>query len=368
MWGEMSEIWINLTLKIDGQGRTTATWRDNASSFPPYRLVTAWLESKIDRTRAALENLTSSYPQQLTDDSPVLAELAQRGHDLRNALFEDHDPEDRATAEEARDWFDSMPKEDVVVTINTDARLAIPWGVLHEHGDGAPPGQCYSGFWAPCFQVAASYSGMRIPPRGKSQGSAKLLAGKNEVIYAKTLEQLDPDQQQRIAEQLKRPLGCANTVSGYRKLWSSVGDDPCIIYFFGHATGKELLFSDQAEGKLSVSDFRSVFRRESRTERGQQRAMKVLTVLNGCLSGTGEDAESFLLATALPGFYGFIGAEAQLPNRFGLLFGHELLEALLDDGMTVGNAMTAVRERYKPYGLLYGCYAHPQLTAPANAA
>ena len=33
--------------------------------------------------------------------------------------------------------------------------------------------------------------------------------------------------------------------------------------------------------------------------------------------GAGEDAEGFLMATAEPGFCGFIGAEASVPDRFG---------------------------------------------------
>lgn len=58
----MGETRIGLTLKIDGQGRTTISWDDGFGSYPEYRLVTNWLTEKIYKTRTALEALTEAYP------------------------------------------------------------------------------------------------------------------------------------------------------------------------------------------------------------------------------------------------------------------------------------------------------------------
>jgi hypothetical protein len=353
---------VTLRLKSIDQGKVEINWEEGAGSYPPYALVTDWLKEAIDKTRGALHALKDAYPRHVEDDDRLLAELARCGHELRNALFDECDADDWAKAEEARSWFEALPTVGVTISVKTDAKLAIPWGALHEHGDKAGIGQIYSGFWASCFQVTATYNSMRVPPSGKATQPAVLLAGKNEQIFAETLEKFTPDQRTSIEGQLARRLGCANTVTGYKELWTRVGTDDCIVYFFGHATDNELLFNDQDDGRLSVRAFSSAFRRNSRTEGGRASTTKVLTVLNGCLSCTGEDANSFMMATTLPGFYGFIGAEAPIPNVLGLRFGHELLESLLDDGLTVGDAMKKLRERHRPYGLLYGCYAHPQLS------
>ena len=369
----MAETRINFVLKIDGQGRATASWNNGYGSYPEYRLVTGLIQEKIDSARRVLETLTDAYPHPIPDDHPILADLARYGHALRNALFEDCEPADTALAEDARKAFDELVNESelvndsLTITVNTDVRLSVPWGILHERGDDVSAGQRYAHFWAPRFNVAASY-GSRILPRARVPGGAKLLAGKHEQIFAETLPLLDPGRRARVERILQHPVGCANTVAGCRKMWNSVGDHDCIIYFFGHANGRELLFNDRDDGKLSVSGFRSTFRRDSRTERGRASVLKTLTILNGCLSGTGQDANSFALATTLPGFYGFIGAEARIPNTFGLIFGSELLEFLLDHGMTVGEAVAALRECHKPYGLLYGSYADPNFATAPYAA
>ena len=369
----MAETRINFVLKIDGQGRATASWNNGYGSYPEYRLVTGLIQEKIDSVRRVLETLTDAYPHPDPGRSPdprrprpirsrpsqcPLRGLRTRRHRL---------------AEDARKAFDELVNESelvndsLTITVNTDVRLSVPWGILHERGDDVSAGQRYAHFWAPRFNVAASY-GSRILPRARVPGGAKLLAGKHEQIFAETLPLLDPDRRARVERILQHPVGCANTVAGCRKMWNSVGDHDCIIYFFGHANGRELLFNDRDDGKLSVSGFRSTFRRDSRTERGRASVLKTLTILNGCLSGTGQDANSFALATTLPGFYGFIGAEARIPDTFGLIFGSELLEFLLDHGMTVGEAVAALRECHKPYGLLYGSYADPNFATAPYAA
>jgi hypothetical protein len=341
-------------------------WGDGKTENLPYHLVPGWVSKKIADVRRALAALGDAYRAMQPDYEEALRGVAEAGHRLRRALFNDSLPEERGLANAARDWFEEL--DPVSVTVNTDASLPIPWGVLHENGVplGSTAGKetldaIYAGFWAPRFEVAAIYS--RMPPlRGRrTPGVAKLLAALNQDMYEQTQELLDADRQRTIAALLERPVGKAYTVEGCRTRWTAVGDNDCVIYYFGHATGEALLF-DSSGTRLSVGDFRELFTRNSSAATGATPPMRVLTVLNGCLSASGADSEGFLMATVEAGFYGFVGAEAEVPNRFGLLFGHDLLCALLNDGLSVREAMAGLWAKHRPLGLLYGCYAHPDLT------
>jgi hypothetical protein len=187
--------------------------------------------------------------------------------------------------------------------------------------------------------------------------NVRLLSAVNQAVFESTYEHLDPMHQNFITAFLDRPVGRAFSTRGCRERWKQVGDSDCVMHFFGHASGSELRFSET--DLLTANSFRSVFRRESRVVRSRTEPTYVLTFLNGCASVSGQDAESFLVATADPGFCGFIGAEAIVPDRFALLFGQELLYCLMVEGLSVRQAMSRLWAKHKPMALFYGCYAHP---------
>jgi hypothetical protein len=67
----------------------------------------------------------------------AIATLADRGRDLRVALFEDCPPEDRNAAYEPLAWFEDLIRSgtnSVMITVHADPILPIPWGLLHEYG------------------------------------------------------------------------------------------------------------------------------------------------------------------------------------------------------------------------------------------
>jgi hypothetical protein len=340
-------------------------WRDlmTGLSFEPYQVYRKELNKKGARTRAALELLQIEYLKIRPNYSEPIAELTARGHELYTALFEDCRPEDKRTykAAEARDWFEGLnaSKSSVVVTVHADPVLPIPWGLLHERGPTADGSDPCEGFWALRHQVAALYNGMspqRLRTARPSQ-NVMLLSALNQEIYEKTKQHLDCKQQEFLSAFLDRPVGRAFSTHGCSVRWQEVGDKDCVIHFFGHASGSELRFSDS--DLLTAGSFRGLFRRESRVVRPRIEPVYVLSILNGCASVSGKGADSFLIATADPGFCGFIGAEAVVPDRFALMFGQELLHALMVEGVPVRRAMTQLWQKHRPMALFYGCYAHP---------
>jgi hypothetical protein len=355
-----------------GDGLVKIVWGDSTGArFPPYRLYVKWLNDKALASRAALKAFHTAYLQPHPDFTQAIATLADHGYQLRRALFDDCPPEDRAAAAEPSLWFESLvrdPDSPIIISVHADPIMPIPWGLLHEFGSTQCNGDVYMGFWALRYQVAALYNGMA--PRqlqiARPAGNVKLLSGLNQAVFESTREHLDAAQKDFIVNFLDRPVGRAFTSTGCRKRWNEVGDSDCVIHFFGHASGSELRFSDT--DRLTASSFRNLFRRESHVVRPRTEPSYVLSFLNGCSSVSGDDANNFLVATADPGFCGFIGAEATVPDRFAMLFGQELLHSLLNEGIPVREAMSRLWRKHRPMALFYGCYAHPDFSiSPAES-
>jgi hypothetical protein len=234
--------------------------------------------------------------------------------------------------------------------------VPIPWGLLHDsHVENDP----YRGFWAPRYKVAAVYNGV-TPLRLRSarpRENVKLLSGLDEVTFGEMLLKLDKATQTYINRFLRQPVGPAFTTQGCRERWRDAESKDCIIHYFGHARDNELRFSEV--DRLDPSMFRRIFGRESSVVRARAQPVYALSILNGCETVAGHGAKGFLIPTADPGFCGFIGPEAVVPDQFAFLFGQELLYLLLVEALSVREAMGRLWRKHDPMSLFYGCYAHP---------
>lgn len=143
-------------------------WGDSTGAqFPPYHVFLKPLNEKWDATRASLAQLRNACLQPDPDFTDAVARLADRGHVLRNSLFDDCRPEDRALVSQPQHWFENLtgdPSNAVVVTVHADPIAPIPWGLLHERG-AAGGGDPYEGFRAVRYQVAALYNGVGCTAR-----------------------------------------------------------------------------------------------------------------------------------------------------------------------------------------------------------
>ncbi len=104
-----------------------------------------------------------AYLNPRQDFRAATAILADRGHELRSALFEDCLPEDRNAANEVQDWFDSLvrdPAKSFLMTVHADPILPVPWGLVHESGTFVDGSDVYESFWALRHNVVALYNGM----------------------------------------------------------------------------------------------------------------------------------------------------------------------------------------------------------------
>jgi hypothetical protein len=356
---------INLKIRPDSENVAKVTWGDSTGSdFLPYGLYIKTVQEIASATRAALNTLSQAYLQPTPDFSNGLKLIAEKGNELREALFRATPPENTSHAAKIRDWFEKLAEArapSITVTVHADPILQVPWGLLH---DGIPSdnttADIYGGFWALRYDVATIYGGMepQTLQAARQFEGVKLLSALNQEVFETTKTLLDSTDQNFIDNLLQLPVGKAFSTKGCSRRWQEVGDNDCLIYFFGHASGTELRFSER--DLLSAYKFRTTFRRESPLAATRREPMYVFTFLNGCATVAGQDSESFLVATADPGFCGFVGAEAPVPDRFALLFGHDFLCSIFFEGRTVLETMRALWRKHKPMALLYGCYAHPE--------
>ena len=176
-------------------------------------------------------------------------------------------------------------------------------------------------------------------------------------------ENLDAPNVNLIDVLLNRPVGQAITTAGCRKRWEQVENNDCVISFFAHGTGTYIEF-DEGD-RLSAYDFREIFGRKSAVVESHGFPVFAMSFLNGCETSAGEGYNSFLVATADPGFCGFVGIEATVPDRFALLFGQEFLYSVLVAGRSVGETMRELWNKHRPMALFYGNYADPDFRVEA---
>lgn len=349
---------IIITVEQNSADQATIVLGDGSGTYN-YGIFTAPIKKAANSLRQSLSNLRSVWLQTEHNFDDALATVAERGADLYEAFFIHSLPTDQSTSDEAKSWFEELTSQDDAqhdITAFADPQLPIPWGLIYQKREDD---DLYSGFWAIRYRVAAVYN--KVVPqrlgRPRPRENVRLLSGLNQTAFEAAREHIDATTQTYIDMFLQQPVGLAFTTKGCKEQWRKAHRNDCVIHFFGHASGTELRFSDT--DRLTPTDFRKTFQRESSVVHPRTTPVYALSLLNGCETVSGEGAEGFLLATAYPGFCGFIGPEAEIPDRFAILFGQEFLYALLVEGESVRDAMGRLWKKHRPMGLFYGCYAQP---------
>jgi hypothetical protein len=196
----------------------------------------------------------------------------------------------------------------------------------------------------------------------------------HEDLFARAHQELRRKNKQaaEILDQLLSESFVKSDWEEIKKDWDHVKDNSdSVIYVFGHSNGELIALKDNCDdsihGILPVSQFSENFRKAERTTSAS------IVVLNGCRTSAPTSADpwppSFLKATRGPGFYGFVGTEAQVPNDRACLFGAHLLKRLRSGTETLGQAFDELRSDPDlfPLSLVFTCFANREFRLPANA-
>ncbi|MCP4214635.1 MAG: hypothetical protein GY765_08255 [bacterium] len=367
----MSKEYVTLKVAHSGrEDRLKITWRDVYGYPFDYEVHRTQLLETGKECRELLNRLTEEFKNPLPRYGPILQTLAKKGNDLYYLLF-DGCASNRDTAAEAKELLKNSVQKGTKLTVAMNTSVHIPWGLVYA---GEPPAddpttaaekakgkiEHFPGFWALAFSLSVFYSvgpvKMKLPlPRQ----SFKLLSALNKDEYLNVREMLGKEELAFFDTFMEREVGRTFSSRGCKQLWREVGDNECLIHFYCHSNGTELILAE--DDKIGVVGFKRLFSRGDSDSNN-------LVFLNGCTTAVGELDMGFLSATAEPGFCGFVGAEARLPNTFALRFGLALLYCLLEEGLCLQEAVDMLRRRHWPLGLLYGCYAHPDFQIEPSAA
>jgi hypothetical protein len=346
------------------------TWIDEIGrKHNPYLLIRDRALNKATSARDALKEVGNAYRNLQGDYDKSLRNLANHGRAVRDSLFSDGPPEYKQQMGEIRKWFESWSTDvetKIKLAVTVDPNFQIPWGVLHDFGSkDMDPSVLYEGFWAIRYNVSALYNGFPPLPFRKTIPQEELmhLAAVDLPLFNRVTGFLDAQNVNLINGLLNRPVGQAFSTEGCKKRWKQACDNDCVISFFAHGSGKQIQIS--RDDQISASDFRDIFERESIVVKPHNSPVTALSLLNGCDTSAGDGYNSFLVATADPGFCGFVGVEATVPDRFALLFGQEFLHSVLISGRSVGETIQELWHKHYPMSLFYGNYADPDFRVEA---
>lgn len=345
------------------EGKLKVTWNDSGMDYQQYFVDADLLQRLGTKVRGRLAPLVDLVRRgQLPEVGPTLRSLAAAGHDLFEGLF----LAESGTAEA------DIVREDLAnkqggfrVLVKVDHRIHVPWGLIY---DASPESLSegttiddYADFWSVKHLLTTVHH--RVPPRPEppDRDRFQVLPVLNKDSFDAALEAVSPDERIAIAELLGAPTRAAFSADEFRRRWKAATTEVGLVYFYCHADGTRL-----ALGVTDQIDIDQLALLGAPRARGQRQTC--LFFLNGCGTALGSAGGGFLEATVYPGFCGFIGTEAKVPDVFALRFGAAFLHEFLYGGQPIYEIMAALRRQHWPLSLLYGVYGHPLLRLPPGAS
>jgi hypothetical protein len=355
---------MTLSLTITGQSdsKLKLAWRDDDQSFhpAPYCVGQNTLRDASQQLRDVLTRLSTHYR---TTDAPsyagFLAELSQRGFELHESLF--LPPESgQDAADDVKAYIGDLTDRQAL-TIYSDASVHVPWGFVFpleaplskESSSGTLAD--FKDFWSSRFRITTRFSktsALRECVRNRM--NFRVLYVLHKDAFQRARSQLPASDQQCLDRLVAQEAANAVDWNSARDKWRAIAENDSIIYIFGHSNGKEIALSDgdEPQHRLSAGSFRVAFRKSNTTKSA------TICFTNGCWTAVGDGDQSFLTATALPGFHGFIGSEAEVSNDFATRYGLEFMRDMCDHGWSIQETFDHLRQALFPLSLLYSCFAH----------
>ena len=250
----------------------------------------------------------------------------------------------------------------ILITVNQ--RVYIPWGLAYDGDpealpDDPPPDSItpllYAGFWCLKYQVSTLHeiidpSGIKKP---RSNDEVQMLTIVNQPVWDTAKNHVPADELPALTSALARSRPLINTSEDFFKTYKKLYRGIDLLYVYCHASGNRLALA--GDDGISVVKFKSNVHYDDREPHPP-----CLVFLNGCQTAVGAEKGGFLKATGGPGFCGFIGTEAKVPDLFALRFGARFFWHLLYEEMTVEEIMDKLRREHFPLGLVYSTCCHPQ--------
>jgi hypothetical protein len=355
---------MGLLLRVSGHSadRLKISWAEDHWHPPAYTVSRSLVSEATLRVREVLNRISAAYMSSPEADyRPLLPELAEAGADLSAELFDALEG-DRRTAEEARALVAEprATKDKLGLTIHSDASIHIPWGFVYFDDPYNMPkltGEItdFSGFWSDKFSISTHFNSYnRMPSSTRPRSRFRILLALHKGLHKSAEEEL-ADEQKACFERLQGyEVGAFVDWEVCRRKWQEISKHDSVLYVYGHSDGTMIELDPKVSSmsKLGAVRFHNFFRKAN----GESAS---IFFINGCLTAAGREHNGFLRVTSMPGFFGFIGTEAKVPNKFATEYGIEFMSSLCEMGCSVQETYEDLRRRLFPLSLMYSCFAHP---------
>jgi hypothetical protein len=352
-------------------------WELPEGDLPAYSIDAGTLKQAVVAVREQLRDIafaTGQFTKQEFAD--VLARLARRGSGLFQQLMPESGTGYPFDLRQRLEQVSRAPKgerQDFKIILETD-KLFVPWGFVFSSKVGDLPSGAaltlsladMNGFWLSHFNISIAYSANLPLPSERRATASKLFAVHEDMFDAarRSLEQ-DP-----VISRLDQLLGNRTPTTDWDNFfeqWEGVSANDSILYLYGHSDGHRIELRDKKKAEDIKDDPKfDLLASEFRKFRKRPDGSASIFLLNGCRTVAPEDGSrqvpisaNFLKETRQPGYFGFIGTEAQVTNVFAFRYGTELLWRLYREGQSVGEAFDELLQDNNlfPQNLLYSCYA-----------
>jgi hypothetical protein len=351
----MPEIIAEIFNKQNGDLRVK--WYRDKYTQRPYYVKKSRIDTAVKKTRDALKALVQAGRKQEHGKYEELTrEVANAGYEFYDALFFGISDDDRNYAERAQKWVaENLKPGTNTITFLVPSRLHIPWGLIYDKPPpvaGAPDvglNELANDFWCMKYTVGALYSDSspELVDTVWPPDKFPLLLGADEGLWNKTRDTLDAAELQRLSRLIAPATEPKFKLNEIFDHWHSTKDATPhgLLSFYCHSAGSLIQVGPET---LSADAFGRRFAR-----REVARQPPTLVFLAGCRTAVGDLEEGFLDATTGPGFCGFIGTEALVPDVFTLRFMTLFLDQFFRTGKTVGSVIRDLREKHWPLSLVF---------------
>jgi hypothetical protein len=345
-------------------------WFKGTQPHPRYNVRYKLIMQYAAAVREALQELVDAGRAKKSHDYGRLTrKLAEQGHELYKALFFGPTLADRNQATKVQNWISQyLLAGQHRFTFLVSSKVQVPWGLIYDQpvpddeGNSDPDSKKITHFWCQKYSAVTQYFG--IPPIGIDKPwpgtSFNLLLGADENVWTTAFASLEAIEQSVLEEHLGKqtPPFKFKTIFDTWIMNHSTGKPYGLLSFFCHASGTSLCIGAE---DLSATLFEQRFARDEPSDT----APPTLVFLAGCETAIGELDEGFLEATGGPGFCGFIGTEAKVPDIFTLAFFTEFVARFYASGQNVGKVMDELREKHWPLSLVFSVCCPHDLTLEA---
>jgi hypothetical protein len=360
-------------------------WGCNTAELLPYSVSGELVRRAAEEVRSILGEFSHLYRKWeiaghgTFEYSELLPRLAFAGERLCEALFKPSGG-NQTSAAEARNFILNDLQEHLSLNIMISGTpLHVPWGFVFR-GDPTTLSPAthtpsdFADFWTNLFNISVSFSRTSLGWSKPKQNKFYLVHALHDKLFSNATKSLSAEEQTLIEQIISYELGSFTDWISCRKKWRESqgeealkqnGDANSIIYIFGHSDGRRICLSEDNSDAYSIdaNGFSASFKKNPASQ------SKTICFVNGCRSGGGFLGDGFIGVTAMHGFQGFIGTEAELSNTFAARFGAEFMRRMCIDGFSVEETFTDLRERsdFFPLSLLYSCYADPEFRVRPRA-